>query len=360
MSTFPLRPRAFTLIEVLIGIIVLALGLLGLAAIFPAVVVQQRSASDAVQGESVAKSAKSMLLGFDKLNAPVNGWDAARDVPAVGRKTLGAAMVGTSDIPSWELPFVGTAGSAAFVSDSDTGQITIGDPTKPTTLVKIPARARLFPLPRRGSGSVSDEPRYVWDFAVRRIISRAEGGNRRANIDDPLQVAIFVRRIDTGIRRGAPGDEGATLHDRFELSAGGNFDYMPVVVDSNGVPTFDGRLRPGLAEYSGINRVSFDFSGDAVVGSDRMWVRDRLVNGTATALTTGELPFYAQVGQKVLLESGKLLIVTSIDDQGRMVFDKKVDRTDIDAATGVGYYGLMTPQIPAAIELFVIEKPSVQ
>ena len=48
--------KAFTLVEVLLGIIILAVGLLGLASVFPLVVRQQREAQDTVVGVSAARA----------------------------------------------------------------------------------------------------------------------------------------------------------------------------------------------------------------------------------------------------------------------------------------------------------------
>ena len=60
--------RAFTLIEVLIAILVLAIGLLGLGAVFPAVIAEQRNAFAVIEGENTASSAEAMLSNREFLD----------------------------------------------------------------------------------------------------------------------------------------------------------------------------------------------------------------------------------------------------------------------------------------------------
>ena len=59
------RVRAFTLLEVLIGVLVLALALLALAAVFPVVVRTQRIARDTVVGTGVLNAAETMLRNHE-------------------------------------------------------------------------------------------------------------------------------------------------------------------------------------------------------------------------------------------------------------------------------------------------------
>ncbi|MFN9951596.1 MAG: prepilin-type N-terminal cleavage/methylation domain-containing protein, partial [bacterium] len=70
------HPRAFTLIEVLLGVLILGLGLLGLASVFPLVVKQQRAAQDVVRGVAAAGGAEAVLRGHSVLNDPSGkkGW----------------------------------------------------------------------------------------------------------------------------------------------------------------------------------------------------------------------------------------------------------------------------------------------
>src|SRR5690606_17226744 len=62
--------RAFSLVEVLIAILVLGLGMLGLGAVFPAVISEQRRSFDSISGESVARQVEALLR--DKENGLVD------------------------------------------------------------------------------------------------------------------------------------------------------------------------------------------------------------------------------------------------------------------------------------------------
>ena len=67
-----LAAAGFTLIEVLISIIILALGLLGIGVVFPVVIRQQRISTDEVRGVVEARSAAdAMLKRFELQNQDV-------------------------------------------------------------------------------------------------------------------------------------------------------------------------------------------------------------------------------------------------------------------------------------------------
>ena len=60
------RP-GFSLVEVLIAILILGLGMLGLAAVFPVVIAQQREAVDTVRGEAAASTAEAIVRSMNEV-----------------------------------------------------------------------------------------------------------------------------------------------------------------------------------------------------------------------------------------------------------------------------------------------------
>lgn len=235
------RP-GFSLVEVLIAVVVLSLGLLGLAAVFPVVVTQQRRAADSVQGVSLERTAGEALLNDTRLTQPSYG-------PLVDpNNRLGwDMMIGDtnwSDQEQWVLaedtdtssPLEYTGGQLNFRADT-------------TLRHSMPAVQRVNPKTESAGGGT--DPKYVWDFVVRRVdagfdlddAGPSQDEQRAAMEDDNVQVAMFIRRIDSGIRKGSNS----------VLSLIRSGAALPVAVSPvTGAPTNDGR-----GAYSEIRRIDF-------------------------------------------------------------------------------------------------------
>ena len=379
--------RGFTLIEVLIGVIVLALGLLGLAAVFPVVVREQKIATEQTLGASAVEAVRAQLLGNtgltlqstsstigwasasvalqsyrEEANTPPNNeWDPSDPwfIPGVHDNSDS----GTTTYPSFEL-------SANTIADTYASlDIDRGEAAEP-----IPYTARLLPRPFIDGA----EPRFVWDIAL------------RASPVSPssIEVAVFLRSIDPNIR--VPKRErrsaGSTNRDRSLLTRSdvlawsitpGGFDAngldeserrLPVVIETRtGRPTLDGDATQARRAYSVPFVMPVDIRATPAEGN--ILVID--ASGTArhqSGVQVSDLVRYVRiVGQKLLGDDGRVYTVVGIpEDEPNGVIVSPPLRASRFTATGEPDSGgdgpftrptqvVLTPQVPAEISIFTVQ-----
>ena len=321
---------AFSLIEVLIAILILALGLLGLGAVIPVVVREQRVASQATRAVIAANNAKAYLQARPDLNRLVGDAGGSRGGgggPSMG----GSSQVNPMGFGVWlEKLSWSTDGLWVMPADGlwDSSYKAAGDLRPPGSVrTTIPLVDRLWPDPSSGA-----DPLLVWDFVARRVPGATPP--HRDEVERTIEIAVFVRRLDPAMRV-PPG------RTRLQVLTGQGVTSQQmrraVGVEPSSGPTGD-----GTGNYSLPTALRVQLNPQR---PDRLRID---ANGW-------EGRYAAQPGQKLVDNLGNIYTVTRLIDPGRLEVEitPPVSESQRDQIDRVAF----TPQIPAAVEVFRIIIP---
>jgi prepilin-type N-terminal cleavage/methylation domain-containing protein len=384
------RAAGFSLVEVLIAIVVLALGLLGLAAVFPAVVTQQRQATDTVLGASIQNSVENFLRENAVLNKASRAFTSSDFEPntlvivyasqrgwqlLTGNKTWSPPL-DLSLVPALPIFFGGkwcdvnpNLATVGLCLDTATGNMRVIGFANSTTAdstgnyqqpwFDIPLAQRLSPLP----GTAGAQPLYVWDFVARRVAARLSPQPQDQNKDipfrfelqdDSVQVAVFVRRIDPGIRK----PPGVSLSAVLTGGVAAADARVPVAEDpTTGRPTFDGLGGGTTPTYSKIHSIAYS-RRNAPTGATR---HDHSENGSYLDLDASNalVAYAAQSGQKLVDSLGTVHTVTAFADRDLPPSDPA---TSVEITPPVDWSALVVPQMwfttQVPVSVFVVTVPT--
>jgi len=364
-------PAGFSLIEVLISIVVLAIGLLGLGAVFPVVVAQQREVSDTVQGISLERSVADYLAGHWLLNeaSKVNVNSGA--IETGGRRGWAVLTADRNWSPplaepkfpdgDWVLTNPATdlfSITGGIGMDPARGDMLVGPANAdPSRTLYLPVTERLVPAPY----SSDADPRFVWDFVARRVEAgdghvngeTATEGQRRAE-DDQVQVAVFVRRIDSGIRVQQNMVLADVLTGNGRAADEQSLRRVPVGADQYGRPTLDGMGEPGR-NYSQIQSIAYEFVPGQ--GNER-YQRDRIIIDPRDDNERLQ-PFARQIGQQLVDQWGEVHTVKGFEEENDAyiitppVTSRAVSYLD---TSNLPLRMVFTPQVPASVAVVTVRR----
>lgn len=275
MNTRSYIRSAFSLIEILLAIAILLIALLGVAAVFPRVLLTQQDASRSVSALPQEEQAKAALLARERTGPEFwTAWAEQSPANPTVNPPIPAPPAGAIPLPfdgSWYVPPITT---------DDTTYPAAGLPTLPVphgslvigTVIReaqqafgsnaatpfLRDRRIIIPLKERLRLDNPDSPTSagsVWDIAIRRATPRDFGGDLAPDflpipgnspVDTRVQIAMFVRPLDS--RLGViPGEQNNSVKSLREAlySRWGALPAadrrLPLAVDATeGVPTNDG------------------------------------------------------------------------------------------------------------------------
>jgi hypothetical protein len=329
--------RAFSLIEVLISVVVLALGLLGLGAMFPVVIRQQRQAVDTALGLSAINSAKAELEGnlMFQGGQVLNASGTMQDLPGFG----------ANDLPPFEQWF-NRLNVAAFKGrivdpeeyvDLNSGELLIGD----AQVLRVPVGARLFP----SAHSANVQPRYVWDVLARTPNLPGVSSDR-----EEIQLVVFIRPIDQNIRV----DRGSTLSDM--IATRDNNGLLLPTPDRLAVAVNQGRpMLTGVGQYSAPASMNLQNVAYVDEAKDPARRRTRMRLNPSGADEQQLASYVLRVGQRIVDSFGNVYTV-------RNVADAETYSVDVDPPVPSRYENAseispvyFTPQMPAEVRVLTIK-----
>lgn len=314
--------RGFSLLEVLIGVLVLALALLGLAALFPVVLRDQREARDGILGVSAQRAAEAYLTTQLVLNpgTGTTGWRAYANRVAT-----------RPDNHKWEVTLSGND-TVSLYRGGDGQMRMLGN------TVTIPVVDRVWPNVTTTAGTAPQmQPQLVWDIAVCATTEQVtqQGGQTTRVV--PLRVAIFTRRVDAQIRVPAGSSVASLLRARA---------VVPVAVDADGLPVLNGVGTYAPVLFADVQSVQQSRPNGPL---------DTLVLANASNSQNG-LRLAAQIGQK-LVENSTGAVYTVVEATGNRVrVEPAVNAQSVDDANNGDLQVAYTAQIPVAVSVIEIRR----
>lgn len=387
---------AFSLIEILLAIAILLVALLGVAAVFPRVLLTQQDASRSVSALPQEEQAKATLLARERTGPEF--WTAwAEQAPAnlPGNPPIPAPPEGVFTLPidgRWHVPSI-------FADDIPSFPVT-GVPTLPVphgslvigTVIReaqqafgsnaatpfLRDRRVIIPLKERLRLDNPDSPTSagsVWDIAIRRAKRRDFGGNLspgfspiagNSQVDSSVQIAVFVRPLDSrlGVIPGEQNNSVKSLREALYSRWGAlpaSDRRLPVSAGAtDGIPTNDGLFVD--RSYSNLMRaeVSVGISSTNNTGQllEVFEIEGALPNDNPLAPPGRfeELIRFMRVPGQVLVSAidGSVIEVaasTASDPLTTVRLTKPV------TTFGIVYQVVFSPQKPSRVSVFVANPP---